>query len=139
MQLEPILELPELAISYDHDNHWLYVNWRGAHDHASSQAGCLLLLEAIQRRPTAKLLNDNSNVTHTSFQVTDWSLSWLRDMHAAGLRYLAWVYAPVFPGRTSTEAIVQYLTNPTVASFDDVATAYHWLRRQQLPKSPGAA
>lgn len=139
MQLEPILELPQLTISYDHDNQWLYVNWQGVHDHASSRQGCLRMLEVMRQRPVTKILNDNTNITYTSIQLTDWSLNWLRDMHAAGLRYLAWIYAPVFPARKSTEAIVQYLSNPTVASFDDLATAYYWLRQQQVSGPPMSA
>jgi hypothetical protein len=139
MHLEPILELPQLTISYDHDNHWLYVNWQGAHDQESSRQGCLLILEAIRQRPVAKVLNDNSNITHTSFQVTEWGINWLKTMHEAGLHYLAWVYAPAFPARKSAEAVVQYLANPTVASFDDLATAYHWLRQQRIMKPPMSA
>lgn len=137
MQLELMLDQPGLSISYDHDNGWLYVNWQGVHDHASSRQCCLAMLAVMHQRPTAKILNDNSNITYTSIYLTDWSLNWLRDMHEAGLRYLAWVYAPVFPGRNSTEAIVQYLERPTVASFDDVATAFNWLRRQQSGMAPG--
>lgn len=125
-----MLELPGLAISYDHDNEWLYADWQGVHDHASSRQGCLAMLEVMRQRPSAKILNDNSNITYTSIYLTDWSLAWLEEMHEAGLRYLAWIYAPVFPGRKSTEAIVQYLERPVVTSFDDVATAFNWLRRQ---------
>ncbi|RSK48823.1 hypothetical protein [Hymenobacter rigui] len=135
MQLELILEQPGISISYDHDLQWQYVNWQGVHDSASSRQGCLLMLEAMRLRPAAKILNDNSNITYTSVYLTEWSLNWLREMHTAGLRYLAWVYAPVFPERQATEAIVQYLSNPTVASFDDVANAYNWLLRQHV--SPG--
>ncbi|MET4108166.1 hypothetical protein [Hymenobacter sp. UYP22] len=130
MQLELILDQPGLTISYDHDNEWLYVNWQGAHDPVSSRQCCLAMLDVMRQRPTAKILNDNSNITSTTVKLTEWSLNWLQDMYEAGLRYLAWIYAPVFPGRNSTEAIVQYLERPTVASFDDVATAFNWLRRQ---------
>lgn len=139
MQLELILELPQLTISYDHDNQWLYVNWQGVHDQDSTRQGCLLILEVIRQRPVAKILNDNTNITHPSFQVTEWGISWLRTMHAAGLHYMAWVYAPTFPQRRASEAIVQYLANPTVASFDDLATAYYWLRQQQVSGPPMSA
>ncbi|RSK31747.1 hypothetical protein [Hymenobacter metallilatus] len=132
MQLELILENDNLTISYDHDNHWLYVNWQGFHNQESSRQACLLILEVMRRRPAAKILNDNSNITHTTVYLTSWSLNWLQEMYAAGLRYLAWIYAPEFPERKSTDAIVQYIENPTVASFDDLATAYNWLRRQRV-------
>ncbi|MCA8831068.1 hypothetical protein LF252_10565 [Hymenobacter sp. BT728] len=115
---------------------WQYVNWHGVHDIASSRQCCLLMLEAMRLRPSAKILNDNSNIIRTSVHLTEWSLQWLASMHEAGLHYLAWVYAAEFPERQSTEAIVKYMARPTVASFDDVATAYNWLLRQHVSPRP---
>lgn len=126
-----IFDQPALAISYDYTHQWLYVNWRGPHNQESTRAGCACILEALSQWPTAKILNDNTNITRASLQFTEWGVAWLRDMYAAGLRYLAWVYAAEFEGRQASEKLVRLMTHPTVVSFDDIQSAQVWLIRQR--------
>ncbi|UOQ77885.1 hypothetical protein MUN84_04360 [Hymenobacter sp. 5516J-16] len=126
-----IIDSPGITISYDYHNKWLYVNWWGEHNQESGRAGCDLILTVLSEWPAAKILNDNSNVTRAALQLTTWGISWLRDMYAAGLRYLAWVYAPDFQGRAAADKMMRYLEKPLVATFDDVASAYTWLRQQK--------
>lgn len=131
MPLELLSASPKLTISYDTDNDWLYVSWHGPHDQESARLGCLQLLAVMRERPTAKVLNDNSNVQRADLVLSQWGIDWLGQMHALGLRFLAWVYAPEFASREPTEALVRYLASPTVVTFDDLASAYHWLRQQR--------
>jgi hypothetical protein len=130
MQLELLVNQPELVISYDAANEWLYADWRGDHDGESSQAGCLLLLEALRRRPASKLLNDNSNITRQTMQLSEWSLWWTQEMARAGMQYIAWVFPRSFDHRPGTEQIVKFIRQPVIASFDDLASAYCWLQQQ---------
>lgn len=132
MQLHPIVDLPELSIGYDADNQWLYVDWKGEHDPDTSQACCLLMLETLRAWPCSKILNDNSNITRTTMQLREWSAWWLEQMRVAGLQHIAWVLPPDLPSRQTTEVIVQAITRPHVATFDDVASAYVWLQKQPL-------
>ena len=130
MQLRTIIDTPGISIGYDDDNQWLYVDWKGEHDPDSSWAACGLMLEAMQGFPSAKILNDNSNITRTTMQLSARSLEWLARMHAAGLRYLAWVMPRELHSRRTTEGVVLDIEVPTVCTFDDVASAYLWLQRQ---------
>ncbi|WP_400193052.1 hypothetical protein [Hymenobacter sp. B81] len=130
MLLTPLLAAPGITISYDADNRWLYADWLGEHDQDSSQRCCLLLLEALRAHPCSRILNDNSNITRTSVQLTLWGSWWLDEMLAAGLRHIAWVYPRDFAARQATEAVVRFIQRPVVATFDDVASAYFWLQAQ---------
>ena len=130
MQLRPIVDLPGISIGFDHDNQWLYVDWKGEHDPDSSWAACGLMLETMRAFPCAKILNDNSNITRTTMQLSARSLEWIAQMHAAGLRYLAWVMPRELHARRTTEGIVLDIAAPHVCTFDDLASAYVWLQRQ---------
>lgn len=131
MYLESIVETDGLAIGYDHDNEWLYVDWRGEHTQASSWAACQQMLEVMQSWHCAKILNDNSSVTHQSTELSERAFGWLAQMRVAGLRYMAWVYPQSFPARKPSELLLQPIRSPLVATFDDVASACLWLQRQQ--------
>lgn len=131
MQLQFLVETPGLAISYDADNAWLYCDWRGLHDQDSSQAACLLMLEALRGRPCRKILNDNSGVTRQTMQFSLWGVWWLEEMVKAGLEYIAWVFPRDFLTRPHTEQALQQIQRPVVVAFDDVASAYLWLQKQR--------
>lgn len=132
MKLRTIVDTPGISIGYDDENQWLYVDWKGAHDPDSSWAACGLMLETMQVYSAGKILNDNSNITHTTMQLSARSLEWLAKMHAAGLRYLAWVMPRELVSRRTTEGVVLEIEKPIVCTFDDVASAYVWLQRQQV-------
>jgi hypothetical protein len=129
MQLHPLVTTAHIAIGYDSTNDWLYADWQGEHDQESSQAACLLLLECLRAQPCRKILNDNSNITRTSVQLTLWGAWWLEEMLKTGLQYIAWVYPRDFAARQATEATVQLIARPVVGTFDDVASAYVWLQQ----------
>ncbi|GAB3238228.1 hypothetical protein GCM10027346_30590 [Hymenobacter seoulensis] len=131
MQQHLILDTPEIVISYDYSNQWLHANWRGHHTQESARTACQHMLEALSQWPTAKILNDNTNVTTADMQLTGWGLSWLLDMHTAGLRFAAWVYAPDFKGRKNSEEMLKYVEKPVIATFTDMAAATQWLRQQR--------
>lgn len=132
MQLRSIVDLPGLFIGHDADNQWLYVDWKGEHDPDSSWAACGLMLESLRRYPCNKILNDNSNITRTTMQLSARSLEWLAQMYAAGLRHLAWVMPRELLSRRVTEDVVLGIATPHVATFDDVASAYVWLQQQPV-------
>ena len=126
-----VLDTPGIVISYDYSNRWLHVDWRGHQTQDSARAGCQHILEALSEWPTAKILNNNTNVTTADLQLTDWGLSWLLDMHAAGLRFMAWVFASDFKGQHHSEQMLKLVKRPTLATFTDVEQATQWLRQQR--------
>ncbi|OGX86206.1 hypothetical protein BEN47_01215 [Hymenobacter lapidarius] len=115
------------------------MDWRGEHNQDTTHAACLLMLQALQGRPCAKILNDNSNITHTTMTLTEWGLRWLEEMRNAGLEYIAWVLPSSLLARQAVENTVHYLEAPQVGTFDDVASAYVWLQQQQQQPVPQAA
>jgi hypothetical protein len=133
MHLQPLVDTDGILIAYDQDNGWLYVDWKGVHTPESSRLGCIMMLECLRQRPCPKILNDNSSIIRTEFHLTEWSMHWLRDMHAAGLEALAWVYPQHFNSRAATESTLGRITQPILATFDDLATAYLWLKNYQTP------
>ncbi|WP_426061282.1 hypothetical protein [Hymenobacter sp. B1770] len=135
MQLDAILDLPELFIGYDTENGWLYVDWKGEHNQLSSQAACELMLDCLRAMPCPKILNDNSNITHINMQLTQWGVRWVEQMRLAGLQYIAWVLPQNLLARQSVESTVHAIEAPRVGTFDDVASAYVWLQQQQVALS----
>jgi hypothetical protein len=129
MQLRLIIDTAQITISFDEDNQWLYVDWKGEHTSESSQECCMLMLEALRANPCDKILNDNSSISRTTVQMSLWGAWWLEEMRNAGLRYVAWIYSRNFDARQETEAIIQRILDPIVVSFDDVASAYMWLKQ----------
>jgi hypothetical protein len=132
MQLKTLVDSPGLFIGHDAQNQWLYVDWKGEHDQDSSQAACMQMLESLRACPCHKILNDNSSVTRTTMQLTLWGAWWLDEMRAAGLDFIAWVLPRDLLARQATENIVHAIEHPRVGTFDDIASAYVWLQRQQL-------
>jgi len=130
MPLRPLVDTPSLSISYDSDNQWQYVEWKGKHDPVSSWAACALMLETLRAFPCARILNDNSGITHTTMHLSARSLDWLTQMHAAGLQVLAWVLPPQLASQRTTEGFVLKIEAPAVYTFDDLASAYAWLQQQ---------
>ena len=136
MQLEPLADQAGVAISYDHANDWLYADWYGEHTADTSRVACLLLLEQLRAHTTTRILNDNSRIQHTSVEPGEWSMWWLGEMRAAGLAALAWVYPPNFLARKATDTLIRPVTQPLVATFDDLASAYFWLQTQKPSPAP---
>ena len=130
MPLRLLVDTPGLSISYDSDNQWQYVEWKGKHDPASSWAACMLMLDTLRAFPCPKILNDNSGITRTTMQLSARSLDWLTQMHATGLQVLAWVLPPQLASQRTTEGFVLKIEAPAVYTFDDLASAYAWLQQQ---------
>ena len=139
MPFRLLVDTPSLSISYDADNQWHYVEWKGKHDPISSWAACTLMLDTLRAFPCAKILNDNSGIQRTTMQLSARSLDWLAQMHAAGLQVLAWVLPQKLASRRTTEGFVLQIDAPTVCTFDELASAYDWLQRQPSNGPAGRA
>jgi AraC-like DNA-binding protein len=137
--LVPLVNTPGLSISYDADNQWHYVEWKGKHDPISSWAACALMLDTLRAFPCPRILNDNSGIKRTTMQLSARSLAWLAQMHAAGLQVLAWVLPQQLDSRRTTEGIVLQITAPVVCTFDELASAYDWLQRHPSNGPAGRA
>ncbi|UOQ74848.1 STAS/SEC14 domain-containing protein [Hymenobacter cellulosilyticus] len=127
--MEILYDTPSLSISYDELNQWLYVEWKGQHNEVSAVTGGDLVLRLLQQYPCTKMLNDNSQVTSDWDKGAAWVGGHYYDQLASqGVRFVAWVYPPHWRARKSMDKAMQFVTRPMVVTFDDLATAYEWLR-----------
>ncbi|MGI4738095.1 MAG: hypothetical protein ACRYG7_23245 [Janthinobacterium lividum] len=51
-------------------------------------------------------------------------------MSARGVCAFAWVYGPDFRDQLAMHQAMQVASQPVIAVFDDVATAYLWLQQR---------
>jgi hypothetical protein len=129
--MEHLYDTPPLTIAYDPMQQWLYVEWKGKHDANSARVGGELILRYLQNYPCRKMLNDNSQVTSDWEDGARWVGShYYRLLAEQGMQYVAWVCPPHWSARKSMDTAMQFVTQPMVILFDDVATAYSWLVRQ---------
>ncbi|OGX87455.1 hypothetical protein BEN47_10450 [Hymenobacter lapidarius] len=129
MLLQTLLETPYVTISYDHQNEWLFADWRGNQDMKSVQHGAMELLRLLPLHRCRKVLNDNTLVTSMWSEAAEWAgTECFPAMAAIGLEYFAWVYSPNLYSRLSTDLTLQFTAaSPVVATFDDIETAKAWL------------
>lgn len=129
MSLQLLLNEPHVAISYDHLNEWLYVDWQGDQNLTSVQQGGHDMLRLLTQQRCQKVLNDNRGVTSMWSEAAEWAgKDWFPTMVEAGLCYFAWVYSPNVYSRLSTDLTLQFTQgNVVIATFDDIETARAWL------------
>lgn len=51
----------------------------------------------------------------------------------AGVQHMACIYPQTLPGRASLDMTLHSTAQPFVASFENLATAYAWLRQWASP------
>lgn len=130
MALRLLHEDSTIAIYFDYQESWLYVDWIGDQDGDSVKAGALRMLELLRQEQCRKVLNDNRRVTSMWADAAVWGgTEWFPAMTEAGLEYFAWVYSPNVYSRLSTDLTLQHTTRPVVLTFDSMDTATAWLRQ----------
>ncbi|WP_022823857.1 hypothetical protein [Hymenobacter norwichensis] len=118
-----------MSISYDWSNQWLYLDWCGDLTLHLVQQSCLLITECFFTQRCTRILNDNTNVTSITSDVGIWlATEFLPNIEAAGVEYMAWVHSSSIDTQACTDVALFDLTTPVVALFNDVASAYSWLR-----------
>ncbi|TPG66391.1 hypothetical protein [Hymenobacter nivis] len=136
-----LLSWPFVTIAHDVPRGWLYVDWQGPQTRDTVARGTAQVQYFLRATGCCKLLNDNTNVEGTwSLENTSWVIGeLLPGLHAAGLRYMAWVYAAASDSWRSTEmTLALAAAQPTVMAFHDVPAAYAWLVAAGGDGAPGA-
>jgi hypothetical protein len=120
-----------IDISYDPEESWLHVNWKGYQSVDSVQQGCERMLELLAEYHADRVLNDNTNVLGIWRGAAEWlAVDWFPRMQQAGLKCFAWVYSPSRFSQVSTDMTLS-LMDPeamNVHVFYDRADAASWLR-----------
>ncbi|WP_222940564.1 hypothetical protein [Hymenobacter sp. BT491] len=135
MLLKLLFTSAVLEAHYDEDTAWLYLDWRGRQDLAQVQAVGLRILAVIEQTGARKVLNDNTHITHTSWELVEWvSKEYLPQVGRAGIEYVAWVQSPLLASRSNIDRMARSVEQkPLVAIFGDVASAYTWLSSVTVP------
>jgi hypothetical protein len=129
-QFRRLLDSPGLHVSYDVANSWLYNEWKGMHDAASIKLHVEGVFMGLAQQPCTKILSDHSDLLGYWEGAAPWVGPHYFDRLARqGIRYFAWVYAPGTFDRVAMERSCYHLNRPVVAIFNDLASAYDWLRR----------
>ncbi len=123
-------ETPNLTISFNYIDDWLYLDWHGNLDDEKAMAGALKLLELLPQERCAKVLNDNTHVTGLWADAAKWGSDvFFPQLYAAGCRYFSWVHSPERYSQLSAELAVQQTSaGITFMAFNDLSTAAAWLR-----------
>lgn len=133
--LRILLDTSSITIAHDLCNQWLYIDWKGPQNEQSVRAGCEQVLTFLRLTKCQKILNDNTNVTGDWQEASRWiGEEFIRSLAEAGLRYLAWVYSPNYLSRRAVDSTLAFVTCPMVVSFEDLASAYTWLRESVRPQ-----
>lgn len=130
MNLHLLRSTPTIAIYYDSWNNWLFADWQGELTLPAVQAACLELGRCVLRRPYARVLNSNVQVTTTQWEVAGWlAQEFLPFLTLAGIEKLAWVCAPGLRGRNIVQTIINRLPLLQLAIFDELDEATSWLQQ----------
>ena len=121
-----------IVIELDHQDGWMYVNWRGYVSHYDVMAGCEKILELVKEYHIVQILNDNTHVEGIWSAAAKWvGEEWFPALQEAGLKQFAWVYSPSVLSRLSTDKSIRNTSTPSfIRTFDDIDLAKDWLRSE---------
>ena len=122
-------------VYHDQENGWLYLDWKGPQELALVQAACQHLSTFLRQTGVGKVLNDNTHITRTSWELVKWvAYDYLPQTGRDGLHYVAWVQSPLPSCRGNLDLMDDFASQkPQVAIFDDLAEAYTWLSSVDVP------
>jgi len=123
-----------IAIEFNHEDDWMFVNWRGLVNHYDVLAGCEEMLRCVKERQILDILNDNTHVEGMWSGASKWvGEVWFPALREAGLQHFAWVYSPSTLSRLSTDKTIKLTQSPGyIKTFDDLDLAADWLRLSKL-------
>lgn len=119
-----------IVIELNHQDNWIYVNWRGFVNYDTVTAGCEKILEFMEEHQCFHILNDNTNVEGMWSGASKWvGQDWIPRMNAAGLQCFAWVYSPSTLSRLSTDKSLRFASeSQCISTFESKEEAEDWLR-----------
>ena len=127
--IAPLLSSAALDAYFDQEHDWLYLDWKGPQELTQVQACCYQVSELMRQTGVHKILNDNTHLANTSWEMVKWVLyHYLPQAGRAGLNYVAWVASPLLECSSYAHLLPHlHEQKPQIAVFDDLAAAYAWL------------
>lgn len=121
-----------IEVSSEEEEKWIYANWIGFQTVATVKAGCEKILQALERKGYAKVLNDNTQVQGIWSGASEWvAVDWFPRMRTAGMTCFAWVYSPSVFSQLSTDKTLNHTNEGFVKTFYDATQAKSWLQQQK--------
>jgi PAS domain S-box-containing protein len=127
-----------ITIRFNKKDRRLDSDWTGFQDLASVKQGCLLLLEYVKKHKTDRIVNDNSNVTGTWSEASDWVGNvWFPLMEKAGLKFFAHILSPNIFAQLSAKKSIDIMAGIiTTQYFTDLVSAREWIESLPYPPAP---
>jgi len=129
-ELQCMLATPGLEVYHDAVQEWLYTRWLGRHTEDSIRQAIMAVCTCMRGHAYTKVLSDHSGVVGEWPADSPWEMREYFDYLAAqGVTYFAWVYNENRQNYATMQQALAHVENPAVAIFEEVASAYEWLRR----------
>jgi hypothetical protein len=89
-----------------------------------------VILDLLKKKSASKVINDNTNVTGTWQDASDWTAKeWFPSMMKAGLKHFAWIFSPnIFAELSAKKAMP---ASDVVKSFGTFKEANEWIKQQK--------
>jgi hypothetical protein len=112
------------------DNAFIYAQWFGVQSVETVMDGGYKVLEMMQDKSCARLLNSNKNVIGSWDMALAWAENeWAPQMRAAGLKYLAQVIPSSIYATITIENLIQRIDEEfEIRTFAEEEEAELWLR-----------
>jgi len=138
MRLHQLHRTTCLTIYYDLRNDWLYLNWEGNITLPVLQEACIELAQCFQRRPYARVLNNNEQVTGFNWSIGLWLITnFLPHMTLAGIKQVIWVPSGTLQGKSMMQMILNLVAGSIITCFDDLASAVEWMKQTRPQQEHG--
>ncbi|MBJ6145560.1 hypothetical protein [Hymenobacter sp. BT559] len=125
-----LLTTPNLEVYHDAVRKWLYTRWLGRYNESSMQQAIESICICMRGRPYTKVLSDHSGFVGEWPADAPWAMEgYFNYLAAQGVAHFAWVYNESRHNLSTMQRMLSRVTCPAVAIFQDVASAYEWLRR----------
>lgn len=128
-QTERYYKNDKLTIVYNTSKKRLDVDWTGYQNMESVKHGCMQMLEMLKVNKCYKVLNDNTNVSGTWSDASEWAGKvWLPLMEEAGLKYFAWIFSPSAFAQLSARKTVDVMEGQIITQFfNNAQEADEWI------------
>lgn len=129
-----LFDSPRFIITHDVSNQWLYMQWIGLQDAASSLVSCSLIVQYIKQTNCQKLFCDSSQAIDGWDEIGQWANElYFPHLHDLGICAVAWVNASDWVSMHSLDEMIRHSTRPFIVIFAEEASAYEWLRTIKSP------
>ena len=131
--LEVYISSPNVTVSWDSDNQWVYVDWRNIPPEEEIRQGSASLVECVRLKHATKILNDNQRITGKwpTGMALEISKVWFPQLLEAGLQKFAWVQSADPGSRVSAKVSSAAIQEQEVVRFfSNEADARAWLKEE---------